>query len=120
MPNDLDTLASYLPILLRQQLATSPALLSAPRVGTFPAAFLFGDITGFTPLTVRLTQKGAEGVEELSRLLNGYFDRLINLIAAHGGDILKIAGDAVLVVWPATEEGLTVSMQRAAQCALAI
>ncbi len=120
MPNDLDTLASYLPILLRQQLIASPTPLSEPKVETFSAAFLFGDITGFTPLTVRLTQKGAEGVEELSRLLSEYFDRLINLITTHGGDILKIAGDAVLVVWPAREDDLSVSMRRAAQCALAI
>jgi class 3 adenylate cyclase len=115
----LDTLASYLPALLRCQLAANPAHLNSPRVETFPAAFLFGDITGFTPLTVRLAQRGAEGVEELSILLNSYFDRLITIITSHGGDIIKFAGDAVLVVWPA-HKGLESAMLRAAQCALTI
>jgi class 3 adenylate cyclase len=119
MSEYLDTLASYLPTLLRRQLANNPIPLNAPRLETFPAAFLFGDITGFTPLTVRLAHKGAEGVEELSRLLNDYFDRLINIILLHGGDILKIAGDGLLVVWPA-EDGLDTSIRRAAQCAVAI
>lgn len=120
MPNDLNTIASYLPILLRRQLAANPTPLSAPSIQTFSAAFLFGDITGFTPLTVRLAQQGAEGVEGLSHLLSGYFDKLINLIMTHGGDILKIAGDAVLVIWPVTGDDERVSLQRAAQCALAI
>jgi class 3 adenylate cyclase len=120
MTTYLDILTSYLPVLLRQQLRADPTPLRAPRAETFPAAFLFGDITGFTSLTARLAQKGNEGVEELSRLLHGYFDTLISIIAAHGGDILKIAGDGVQVVWPCHDETMDVTILRAAQCALAI
>ncbi len=118
-PIYIDTLASYLPALLRKQLAENPVPLNAPRTESFQAAFLFGDISGFTPLTARLTQKGEEGVEELSRLLNGYFDRLINIITTHGGDIIKFAGDAALVVWP-VRDGMEMAVRRAAQCALVI
>jgi class 3 adenylate cyclase len=120
MTTYLDILTSYLPVVLRRQLSADPTPLNAPRAETFPAAFLFGDITGFTPLTVRLAQKGTEGVEELSRLLHGYFDKLISLIVAHGGDILKIAGDGVQVVWPCRDEPMGATVLRAAQCALAI
>lgn len=120
MPTYLESLASYLPNLIREQLRGSSKPLDAPRADALTGAFLFGDITGFTPLAERLAQKGSAGVEELSRLLNGYFHRLITLIHSHGGDVTKFAGDAVLVVWPARDEPLSVALKRAAQCALAI
>lgn len=116
----LDVLTSYLPVLLRQQLHADPTPLRAPRTETFSAAFLFADITGFTPLTLRLARKGPEGVEELSRLLHEYFDSLISLITMHGGDILKFVGDGVQVVWPCGDEAMGITILRAAQCALAI
>lgn len=120
MPTYLQDLASYLPMIIRQQLRESPAPLTAPRSENMTGAFLFGDITGFTPLVERLAQKGSGGVEELSRLLNAYFHQLITLVNAHGGDVLRFAGDAVLALWPTDDEPLPEVVQRAAQCALAI
>ena len=61
-----------------------------------------------------------KGVEELSRLLNAYFTDLIGLIDAHGGLVMKFAGDALMAVWPAATDTLAETAHRAAQCALSI
>jgi class 3 adenylate cyclase/tetratricopeptide (TPR) repeat protein len=116
----VDTLASYVPAIIIQQLAAQPTPLTTPRADQFPAAVLFADIKGFTPLTERLGQRGVAGTEEFSRILNEYFGALIALITEHGGDINKFAGDAILTIWPAVEGDLGTAIQRAAQCALAI
>jgi len=123
----LETLGSYVPLLIRRRLAADPTPLHAPALENFPAAVMLADISGFTALAERLAQHGESGSEELSRLLNIFFGQLINIISAHGGDVLKFAGDAMLAAWPADEEAvalqgaaLQLAVRRAAQCALAI
>jgi class 3 adenylate cyclase len=39
------------------------------------------------------------------KTINQYFDRIINLIDAYGGDIIKFAGDALIVEWKETKTG---------------
>ncbi len=120
----LDVLASYVPALVTRRLAAEPAPVTAPTVERFRAVALFADISGFTPLAENLSQRGPQGAEELSRLLNGYFGELIDLIAAHGGDVVKFAGDALLAVWPVARAGGNgavspqAALLSAAQCAL--
>jgi class 3 adenylate cyclase/tetratricopeptide (TPR) repeat protein len=129
----LETLASYVPQLIARRFAAQPAPLTAPVVDRFPAAILFADITGFTALTERLAQRGPVGAEQVSALLNDYFGQLIDLVYAHGGDVVKFAGDALLALWPEApllhlppqagggrEGGLRLAAHRAAQCALII
>ena len=127
MPALFETLGSYVPLIIRRRLAADPAPLAAPLSETFPAAVLLADISGFTALAERLTQRGATGSEELSRLLNDFFGQLITIISAHGGDVVKFAGDAMLAVWSADDEAvalrdaaLQIATKRAVQCALAI
>lgn len=117
----LETLASYVPGLVVRHLATDSAPITTPTAENFPAAVLFADISGFTFLAERLAQHGPVGAEELTRLLNAYFGQLIDLVTAHGGDIVKFAGDALLALWPTSEtEDLATVARRAAQCGLAI
>jgi class 3 adenylate cyclase len=118
----LKTLAAYVPPnILRATLSqAAPALPSAARARQLPAAVLFADVSGFTPLTEMLAQKGPEGPEELTRLLNGYFTRMIALIEAEGGEVVKFSGDALTVVFPAVEDSLGVAVRRAAQAAAAM
>ncbi len=52
--------------------------------------------------------------------LNSYFEQLVRLIAAQGGDVFKFAGDALIVLWPESKEDLATRTRRAAQCALDI
>ena len=120
MPNFVENIASFLPIRALNCFAADPTPLSSPASGSFEAAVLFADISGFTALTERLAQKGAVGVEELTTHLNAYFGQLIELILAHGGDIVKFAGDAMLAIWPAESFSLDQATYCAAQCALAI
>ncbi len=118
----LQTLAAYLPPNLRRAAlaAERPALPEGAQSAVFPAAVLFADVSGFTPLTERLAQKGLEGPEELTRLLNGYFTRMIALIEAQGGEVVKFSGDAVTAVFPARAEPLGVAARRAVQAAEAM
>lgn len=120
MPTFVENIASFLPIRVLNSFAANPTPLDSPASGSFEAAVLFADISGFTALTERLAQKGSAGVEELTTHLNAYFGQLIELILAHNGDIIKFAGDAMLAIWPAESMSLDGATYCAAQCALAI
>ena len=121
MPDHIKILTSYVPSQVVRRVAADPAPITEPQAERFPAAVLFADISGFTPLTERLAQRGPAGAEEMSHLLDAYFGQLIDLITAHGGDVVKFAGDALLAFWPATEEALPAQQtRRAAQCGFAV
>ena len=84
----------------------------------FPAAILFADISGFTTLTEQLAdQYGVEkavGAEHLTLLLSEYFDSLNEVVLAHQGDVIKFAGDAVLIVF--AHHDSAISLKRAIAC----
>ncbi len=100
--NRLAILASYVPPAVVRAIYRQPAVPTAPTVQRFPAAVLFADVSGFTPLAEGLARLGPQGAEELTRLLNGYFSRMIALVEAEGGEVVKFSGDAMTVVFPAT------------------
>ena len=107
MSDLLETITSYVPTPIVRKLISDPAhfaSITQADAEHFPAAVLFADISGFTHLTERLTERGPAGAEEVSRLLNTYFGQLIDLISAHGGEVVKFAGDALLAIWPAYEQ----------------
>lgn len=118
----LQTIATYVPpSIVRATLAQAePVPPQEAAAGFIEAAVLFADVSGFTPLTEALAQKGAEGPEELTRLLNGYFSRMIALIEVEGGEVVKFSGDAVTVVFPTREETLGHATRRATQAAEAM
>ena len=60
---------------------------------------LFLDISGFTPLTERLGRSGAEGAEEMGRILAARFEAFVDTVSRHGGVIVDFAGDALMAVW---------------------
>lgn len=59
---------------------------------------LFADISGFTPLTERLTTLygPGRGAEELSGHLNTVYDALISQVEYFGGSVISFAGDAIM------------------------
>ncbi|HMA36909.1 MAG TPA: adenylate/guanylate cyclase domain-containing protein, partial [Chloroflexia bacterium] len=120
------TLASYVPRLVVARLAADPGDPTTPTADRLRAAVLFADISGFTALAERLAEQGPTGAEELTNLLNAYFGQLIAVVAEHGGDVVKFAGDGVLAVWPAggpadsAADSLAAATRRAAAGALAI
>ena len=113
-------LSRYVPQYVLRKLAQDPQPMVKPAMEQFPAAVLFADISGFTPLTEQLMAQGEEGAEKLTGYLNSYFGEIIQQVHEHGGDVMKFAGDALVAVWPAGEEGLTNPARLAAQCGLDI
>ncbi|MEO8653241.1 MAG: AAA family ATPase, partial [Ramlibacter sp.] len=112
--------ASYAPAWVWRRVLDDARPLRGSEDAALPCAVLFADISGFTPLTAKFALRGGVGAEELSRLLNDYFGKLLALVTSHGGEPLKFAGDALLALWPAADGDLALANQRAAACALAI
>lgn len=120
MEGTLETLVSYVPPQVAQLYAASDEPLSAPRAEHYPGATLLADITGFTALTERLAALGPDGAEKLTQLLNAYFGQLVDVVLAHGGEVVKFAGDGLLAIWRADAEDLATVTLRAAQCGVAV
>ncbi|MCB9078637.1 MAG: AAA family ATPase [Anaerolineaceae bacterium] len=125
VPDLINTMAGYVPWLITRRIAADATPIDHPLTERLPAAVLFADISGFTALTERLAQQGPVGAEELTRILNDYFGHLIDLIASHGGDVVKFAGDALIALFPALDEAgqpqpalLAQVTRLAAQCSL--
>ncbi len=119
--NPISLLASFVPPPLIRFLAQDRLTLERPREWTYPAMVLFTDISGFTALTEHLASQGDRGAEEITLLLQTYFNNMINLVTAHGGEVLKFAGDALIAQWPIlTSSSLSDQAVRAARCALYI
>ena len=128
----LETLISYVPGLIVQRLAEKPEPITQATAERFPAAVLFADIVGFTQLAEALTHASNErqGAEQLANLLNTFFTQVIDIITAHGGDVVKFAGDALLALWSApnkrtgflfdSEQELIEATHQATYCALAL
>ena len=64
---------------------------------------MFVDLSGFTRLTETLMQKGAEGAEELSYILNHIFQPTVALVYEQGGFIPYFAGDSFTAIFPNPE-----------------
>lgn len=64
------------------------------------SAILFADMREFTRLSLDLT------AEQVTELLNRYYDCVVPAVEAHGGQVLKFIGDGVLAMFRA-EEGRT-------------
>jgi adenylate cyclase len=62
------------------------------------AAIWFCDLRGFTPISDRTPP--ARVVE----ILDTYFDCVASVIVAHGGEVLKFIGDAILAIFPVQED----------------
>jgi class 3 adenylate cyclase/tetratricopeptide (TPR) repeat protein len=115
----LEELASYVPALILRRMAVDSGATLTPDLERFPAAVLMADLSGFTALTERFARANPAGAEELTQILDRYFGRLVGVVIAHGGDVVKFAGDGLLALWYGAEP-LAVLTQRAAQCGLAV
>ena len=95
----IDTLKSYIPDILQKRIVAEPTPPTKPFGETYQAAVLFVDISGFTALTEQFAAKGRSGAEDISAMLNDFYGQWINIIKTYGGDIIKFAGDGLLVIW---------------------
>jgi hypothetical protein len=144
----LATLAPFVPKLLKDDIVFNDARYQgfdsanirnlgdisknlAPCMEEVQAAIMIADVKGFTRLTEILSRKGTEGVELLTNCMNNYFTRVIDLINSYDGDVIKFAGDSLIVAFtPSGQEreqsesepdgdlGLRFAAMRATKCAL--
>ncbi len=96
----LRTSKTYLPrpVVLHPQPAGEPA------GGMYRGVFLFGDVSGFTPLSEKLKALGQAGAERITETINSLFSELVSVLFDHGGTLLKFGGDALLGLFPAEDE----------------
>jgi len=94
-------LGRHVPRCVLRDLTTSVSCLTEdgdpaiglPLASTYTGALLFIDMSGFTKLSLMLD------LNRLSRFINIYFQKIVDEVTHHGGDILKFAGDAVFAEW---------------------
>lgn len=66
--------------------------------------FMFADVSGFTALSEKLQREGgSEGIDILTGIINDFFARMLEILAKSNGQLLKFAGDALLIFFPAVE-----------------
>ncbi len=87
----------YVPAALRDMLGAG--LLRPGQAQTYQATILYTDLSGFTRLTATFATL-ADGAERLHGILRNYFETMTATIAANGGDVIHIAGDAFTAWWP--------------------
>ena len=113
----IGTIKTYLP----WPVVVSPQPAGIPAGGMYRGVFIFGDVSGFTPLSEKLKVLGQEGAEIMTRLINALFTDLVSALFDHGGTLLKFGGDAMLGLFPASNnEELAQGALQAAQTALAM
>jgi class 3 adenylate cyclase len=111
------TLHALVPKLLERRIASAGDAACAFWFERVPAVALIADLSGFTNLAERLAATGTAGAEELSRLINIWFGGMVDQIAVCGGDIIRFAGDAPIVIFPVeVSESIDECLARATAC----
>jgi class 3 adenylate cyclase/tetratricopeptide (TPR) repeat protein len=82
------------------------------------AVVLFADVVGFTAMSEALARSGRYGTEELTWILNGWFDAMSGRISRYGGSVAEFAGDALTAVFRYDARTRRSRTRRAVQCAL--
>ncbi|MCP4422435.1 MAG: tetratricopeptide repeat protein [Chloroflexi bacterium] len=91
----LEATTSHLPASLVRQVRRQPKPGQAD--GEFvQGTLLFADISGFTTMSEKLSQVGREGAEEVTAVVNSYFDAMLDILRTHEGQLIRFGGDALL------------------------
>ena len=91
----LEATTSHLPGYLVDQVSTNPVPGLAG--GQFvEGTLLFADISGFTAMSERLSQIGREGAEEVTVVVNRYFDVMLDILREYDGQLIRFGGDALM------------------------
>ncbi|XP_062457146.1 adenylate cyclase type 10-like [Rhea pennata] len=112
--SELREVAAYVPDLILSEDLRHEARC----VQNFHGVLLFADVSGFTALTEKFSQSVSleRGADELTQTLNDYMGDIVEELLGFGGDILKFAGDAVLVLWRVRETQLRDTISLVLQC----
>jgi len=113
-----EALASFLPLKLLQHLHGQRG--DRPAAVEFPAAVIFVDISRYTSLVEQFARRGQVGLETIPGMLGRSYARCVEQVSDRGGEVLYVAGDALLAYWAADRDGLAQAVRQAAACAEAI
>lgn len=91
-----DAMVPYLPNVLLDAVSRNPDR-PAPWIDSLDGSLVLADISGFTPLSERLSQAGKEGAEWLTDIINKYFHTMLDIARQYGGSNVKFGGDALLL-----------------------
>jgi len=97
-----EVLSTYLPRYLVQQIGKDPRP-DQLRASFKEGAALFADVSGFTAMSEKLSVLGKEGAEEITSIVNDYFETMLEISDRYGGDLLKFGGDALLIFFEGSE-----------------
>ena len=110
---EVDILRTFSPLIVHRRIHESEVDgRLQPTCKTHFGAVLFADISGFTRLANLLS------VEQLQCHISKYFTTLFECVEQFGGDILKICGDAIMIMWPLEECAEKSIWTEKAACAL--
>eukprot|EP00759_Apiculatamorpha_spiralis_P000569 PhF_6_TR10208/c0_g3_i3/m.15824 len=89
---------SFVSLLALRSLRFDPVrpLTPIPKRTTRCAAVMFVDISGYSKAAVTLN---AFGPHALADAVNAYYTELLDVVHEYNGDVVKFAGDAIIVVW---------------------
>ncbi len=91
----IDTTTTYLPAHIVDRILRDP--VPGQLSGRFiDGSLLFADISGFTPMSERLSRIGREGAEEITGIVNRYFSAMMTILREYDGYLVKFGGDALL------------------------
>ena len=111
--HEIGILRTFSPLMVHRHIHVSGASKQLePKCWTHFGAVLFADISGFTRLANLLS------VEELQYHISSYFSTLFACVEQFGGDILKICGDAIMIMWPLENNAELSTTEEKAACAL--
>jgi len=110
----------HVPDYVLRLLRSHPDALPIAEGDLADAVVLFADVAGFTPMSEALAGSGRYGTEELSRIMNNWFDTMSGRVAESGGSVVEFQGDALVAVFDHIPEERAVTVRRAVQCALAM
>ena len=111
---------SHVPDYVLRLLRSHPDALPIADGDLADVVVLFADVAGFTPMSEALARSGRYGTEELSRIMNNWFDTMSDQVAESGGSVVEFQGDALIAVFDHTSETCAVTVRRAVLCALAM
>ena len=110
---DVEILRTFSPLIVHHQVfCRKSGTKLSPATSTHYGAVLFADISGFTRLANLLS------VEQLQLHISKYFKMLFDCVERFNGDVLKICGDAIMIMWALENDTAKCTVEERAACAL--
>jgi predicted ATPase/class 3 adenylate cyclase len=94
-PAGPEQLLPFIPLVTLEWLRDEPERAWKEVDGTLA----FVDISGFTAMSERLSDRGKAGAEELTEVMNATFAKLLEVAYERGGGVVKFGGDALLLLF---------------------